>query len=37
MEQVLSDEIETQPILMAPLVTIGTTLALVVLSVLFGH
>lgn len=37
MEHVLHDEAETQPILMAPLVSIATTLALVLLAALFGH
>lgn len=38
MEQVLNDEIdETQPILLAPLVTIATTLALVIFTALLGH
>jgi hypothetical protein len=37
MEHVLHDEAETQPILMAPLVTIATTLALVLFTALLGH
>jgi hypothetical protein len=37
MEHAILDETETQPILLAPLVTIATTLALVVLSVLVGN
>jgi hypothetical protein len=37
MEHVLHDERETQPILLAPLVTIATTLALVILTAFLGH
>jgi hypothetical protein len=37
MEHALDHERETQPILMAPLVTIATTLALVILTAFFGH
>ena len=31
------NETETQPILMAPLVTIATTLALVIVTAVLGH
>lgn len=37
MDDILHDETETKPILMAPLVTIATTLVLVILTALFGH
>lgn len=37
MEHVIHDESEAQPILLAPIVTIATTLALVIFAALLGH
>lgn len=37
MEHVIHDESEAHPILLAPIVTIATTLALVIFAALLGH